>query len=137
MADLTITAADVSIVESREMFDVPAGTAITAGQAVRIDHTTGCAQLADATGTAAGTVNDVVGIAMNSAAASMTVTVLKKGLADIGDALGDLGYDAKVYLSDTAGALADGTGSQTVVVGRVQPIHNNTTGADKVLRLDL
>lgn len=55
----------------------------------------------------------------------MTVSVLKRGyLAGFG--LGDLAYDARVFLSDTAGKLADGAGTVTVPCGRVNCYTNDS-----------
>ena len=39
------------------------------------------------------------------------MTVVRKGWIDMGDALGDLTYDDDVFLSDTAGTLADAAGT--------------------------
>ena len=63
------------------------------------------------------------------------VTVVKAGIVDVGDALGTINFGANIYLSDTDGTLADGTGTKTKVVGRVEPGWASTT-VDRLLRID-
>jgi len=133
MATLTVTAARVALVEQIEKFSGPAAEAITAGQYVRYNTTSGKIELGNGTDT---TENRSGGIALNSAGIGETVTVLRKGIVDLGDALGDLTYDDDVFLSDTDGVLADTAGSASKIVGTVVPIWGHTT-ADKALRLDL
>ena len=134
MADLSITAAKVAAAKVFEKVTGPAGEVITAGQPVRYDTTTGRFVKADATSAANGRV---VGIALDPAnAAGMPITVLTKGWLDLGDALGDLAYDADVFLSNTAGALADAAGTTSIVIGTVVPVWYGTT-PDKLLRVNL
>lgn len=132
-ANLTITASDVAAVEVLEQITGPAAEAINAGQVVFID-TNGAFQLADQDEAAE---DDPAGVAITSAnAANITITVVRKGIVDLGDALGDLAYGATVYLSATPGGIYDANPGNSIVIGKVVPVHGATT-PDKALRLDL
>jgi hypothetical protein len=134
MANLSITAGDVAAVEVIEQFTGPAAEAISAGQYVRYNTTSGKIELGK--GTAAAEARKG-GIAITSAnAAGVTITAVRKGTVDVGDALAALTYDDDVYLSDTDGTLADAHGTVTLIVGTVVPVWGYTT-ADKALRVDL
>lgn len=134
MANLTIAAADVHVAAFYEHLpDGPAAEAINAGQPVRLDTATGQYTLANATNAAEARI---LGIALNTAAVAETVSVLRKGLLNVGNALSAKAYDAAVYLSDTDGTLADTAGTVSTVVGRVQPGFGSVT-ADKLLYVDL
>jgi len=116
MADLTIGSNGISLVHSdeAEIFDMKAAEAITAGQPVYIT-TAGKAGVADAN--AAGK-QQFRGIALKGVAAGGIVPVLKCGFLS-GYDLSGVAYDGPVYLSDTAGSLADAAGTMTVNCGRV------------------
>jgi hypothetical protein len=116
MADITCTAAQVAVVNphNAEIYDFIATEAITAGQPV-YQLTTGKVGVADAN--AAGK-QQFRGIALKSVGAGQAVSVLKKGMIT-GFGIGSLNRDVAVYLSDTAGSLADGAGTMTVICGRV------------------
>lgn len=137
MADLALaTANKIDVVVPIVQFDAPAGEAITAGEPVRFDTTTG--KFVAALGTTAPNAR-IFGIALKTVPAGMGLTVLRKGILD-GYVLDALAYDAAVYLSDTAGGkLASGAGTVSTVVGRVVPGFATTTGtaADKLLFVDL
>lgn len=135
MAALTITAANVAEVKSIEKFSGPAAEAITAGQYVRFNTTNGKVELGNGSSAAEARKG---GIAINSAAAGETVTAVRKGIVDLGNALGDATYDDDVYVSDTDGALtlASGESTTTTIIGTVVPGWGYTT-ADKLLRVDL
>jgi hypothetical protein len=133
MSDLSITASDVAVVEAIDQATGPAAEAIDAGEAVFIGASTGKYELADQ---GEATEDDVEGVAVISAnVANITITILRKGLLDVGDALSGLDYGALVYLSDTPGQLADADPGNGVVVGQVVPAWGYTT-ADKLLRVD-
>jgi len=135
-ANLALTTSGVvRVVESIKQITLPAGEAIAAGDAVRLDVSTGKITGANATGAAEARI---LGIATTTAAAGMPVTVLRNGVLD-GFALGDLAYDAPVHLSDTDKTLADTAGSTAAIVGRVIPAHAQATGAalDKLLLVEL
>jgi hypothetical protein len=136
---LAITAADVRIVRLDEALmlpDGPTNEAVNAGQPVRIDATTG--KYTKANGTDA-TESAVRGIAVTTATlANLTISVMKQGLLDVGDALDALNYGVPVYMSDTDGTLSDSAGDSTVdvVVGRVVAGWGDPSG-DKLLQVDI
>lgn len=67
-----------------------------------------------------------------------SVTVVKKGLVDVGNVLGGLAYGALVYLSgENGGLMADAAATQVIKIGRVWPVWNNTAQPDKVLYIDV
>jgi hypothetical protein len=136
MADIAlVTANRVTVVESTIQMTLPAAEAITAGQAVRLDTSSG--KFTKANGTDAAE-SRIYGIATRTVVAGEAVTAIRKGVID-GHALSGLDYDAAVYLSDTDGALADAHGTVTVAVGRVVPGTATTLGTayDKLLFVDL
>lgn len=137
MANLTITPADVRIVHIIEMLpDGPADEALNAGEVVRINTTTG--QYTPANGTVAGEARPV-GIAVTTANyANDTISVMKQGVLDVGDALDGLAYDLALYNSDTDGLIGSAAGDSTVdnVIGRVVAGWGDTAG-DKLLLVAL
>lgn len=136
MADLALaTAGYLNVEESKQQLTLPAAEAITIGQAVRIDASTG--KFTKANGTTAAEAR-IYGIAVKTVAAGEAVTAVRKGVLD-GYDLDSLNYDAAVYLSDTDGTLADAAGTVSTVVGRVVPGTYTTLGTsyDKLLFVDL
>lgn len=132
MADLSlVTANRVRVVESIEQATLPAAEAITAGQAVRIDTTTG--KFTKANGTSAAEANHY-GIATRTVAAGEALTALRWGVLD-GLDLSGLDYSDPVYLSNTDGTLADAAGTVATLIGRVIPGTAITLGTalDKLL----
>jgi len=135
MADLSITATDVAPVEVIEQITGPVGAVINAGQAVYPVAATGVFGLADQDESAP--LNHPVGVAITTAnAANITITAVRKGTIDLGDALSALDYDQVVYLSGTPGMMSATDAGNSIVVGRVVPAWGATT-ADKLLRVDL
>jgi hypothetical protein len=130
MADIVVTAAQVAVVDPQisTIKNYLAAETITAGQAVYL-NTSGKAGLADAN--AAGALQ-FRGIALNSAGAGGAVAVLEDGEC-AGFALSGVAYDGLVYLSNTAGALADSAGGTSVVCGRVNAMTD--ASLTKVLRV--
>lgn len=101
MADLSITATSVLPGGNAKTVDYPAGAAITAGQVVYLDTSTGSVKLADCdSGTSA--VRSPLGIALNGAASGQPVEVLTEGEITIGATV-----EASVpyFLSPTAGGI--------------------------------
>lgn len=135
MADIAITASDVAPIKVVEQHTGPAAEAIDAGEIVRLDTTSGKFTLANASSAAEGRA---FGMAVNSAVAGETLTVVKKGMVDLGDAITAEDYDETLRLSNTDGALDDGAGTPTGTynVGRVVPAWGATT-ADKVFLVEL
>lgn len=117
MADLSFTSAQVRSVQVKyeEIYDYIAGVAIDAGQAVYFNTTTGKLAIADASADATAQAR---GIALRSVAAGQVVSVMKRGII-AGFDLTSQSYDDRIFLSDTAGDLADAAGTVTVPCGRV------------------
>lgn len=135
MADIALTTAGrVEVVESFEQMTLPAAEAIVAGDAVRLDVSSG--KFTGANGTTAAEAR-IYGIALKSAAAGIPVTALRRGVLD-GFALASQAYDAAIYLSDTDGTLADAAGTVSTVVGRVIPAASVSIGTalDKLLLVE-
>jgi len=134
MSDLTVTASDVAAVQIFEQWTAPAAETFSAGEAIRLDTSTGKATPGNATGAAEARVT---GIAIETAnVANETITIVKRGILDLGDALDSLDYDAAVYLSNTDGTLGTAAATVSIIVGRVVPGWGHTT-ADKLLWVDL
>ncbi len=125
----TATQVAPAFLEKAEIYDFIAVEAITAGQAVYVDSN-GKAGLADADN--AGHFQ-FSGIALNKAAAGRVVSVLKKGHV-YGFAVSGLNCDVPLYVSNTAGAIEDGAGGTSVIVGRVQALTDKA--GTKVLYID-
>jgi hypothetical protein len=104
MADITPSTL-VGVVDNVVSRTLPAAEAIVAGDAVRIDTSTGKFTKANATTVAEARI---FGIAANKAAAGFPVLAVRRGVIDLGG-LSGLAYDADVYLSNTDGKLADAT----------------------------
>jgi len=103
MTNLSISS--VRIVKSREQFDAPSGETFAVGEAMRIDESTGKVTPGNAT---SADEADVKGVACKAAVyAGETVTVVRKGLLDVGEALAGMDIDAPIYLSATDGLFAD------------------------------
>jgi len=134
MSDLTITATDVAPVEIFEQWTGPAIEAFSAGEMVRIDTGTGKVTPANATAAAEART---MGMAISTGDyIGDSVTVVKRGVIDVGDALDALDYDAAIYLSNTDGTLGTAAATTSLIVGRVVPAWGSTT-ADKLLHLDV
>jgi hypothetical protein len=132
MGNLSITAADVSPVEVWEKFTGPTTEVITAGMYVRYNTTSGKIEKGNASSASEGRMG---GIAIFGASvAGITITAVRRGIIDVGDALGDLAFDADVYLSNTDGTLATSQGTGAYIIGTVVPAWNSST-ADKLLRV--
>jgi hypothetical protein len=120
MADITVTAANVQQSSAAKKSSVVADVAITAGQLIYIDATTGGAKLALASGTEAQAA--VVGIAINDAAIGQPITYAEKDvlLGVGGTVVPGTGY----ILSGVAGAFGPssatdlpGTGEFITAIG--------------------
>jgi hypothetical protein len=135
MADLTVSSCRLVRGNDEHQHTAPAGEAITAGQYIRLDPTTGKFVLGNAT--AAGEVGDGF-IAAKDAAIGESLTGFKgPAVLDLGEALAALSFADPVYLSDTDGKLADAAGTVSTVVGKVVPGWAGRGTADKLLRLSL
>ncbi len=135
MADLTVTAAQVSAVfpDKCEIYSFIAGATITAGQPVYMIAATGKVGVADANGSAP--APQFKGIALNGGVSGTVINVLKRG-AVYGFDLSGINYGVRAYLSDTAGSLADAAGTTSVAVGQVIPLLDAASAGTKVLYID-
>jgi hypothetical protein len=104
MTDIAlVTANKVEIVESGLQLTLPAAEAVTAGQAVRIDVSTGKFTKSNSTSAAEARV---YGFASKTVAAGEPLTAIRNGVMD-GFDLSGLDYDDPLYLSNTDGAISD------------------------------
>ena len=131
MADLTVTAAKVGPVDvgKAEIYSWIAAETITAGKAV-YQTTSGTVGVADAN---VANKQQCRGIALNGGGAGQAIDVLRRGRV-YGYTLSDQTYDDPIFLSDTAGALADAAGTLEVPVGLVVPLPDKDL--TKVLYID-
>lgn len=136
MANLTISPTAVKPVKVTEQLTGPTDEAIDAGEMVRLNTSTGKFTQANASSAGEGRA---IGMAVTTATyAGQAITVVKKGLVDVGDALDSEDYDETLNLSNTDGKIDDGDGTPTAdyPIGRVVPAWGATT-ADKLLMLEL
>ena len=131
MSDIVVTTDNVAVLYPRhaEIYDFIAAAAITAGQTLYLDSA-GKVNLYDSNGS--GTLQ-LLGIALNGGGAGQAISVLKRGFV-VGFTISGLAYDAAVYGSNTAGALADAAGSSSVVAGRVKAVSDSPS---KALYIDI
>ena len=130
MTDIALTAAHIGLCypKSENIRSYIAAATITKGQAVYFT-TDGTVGVADANDSGK---QQFRGIALNGGGAGQAIDVLHEGEV-YGFTISGLDADVLVYLSDTAGALADAAGTMTVAVGRVVCLSDK--GATKVLRI--
>ena len=123
MADKEVVAANVNVVfpEMAEIVSVKLDEATTAGQTL---HLTAGGDYALADANVSGE-RQVRGIALEGGAAGEFVSMLRYGIV-AGFVISGMAYDAILYQSDTAGALADGVGTVTVPVGLVVPLADSS-----------
>jgi hypothetical protein len=137
MADIAVTAASIAeynavgyqnVIRSRQ-----AAVAVTAGQAVYYD-TNGKANPVDADSTTLG-ARAFAGIVLETKAAGETVRVLEDGWV-YGFTLTSQAYGASIYVSATAGALADAADTNGGTVAGYVDWRNDAGGTfTKVLRV--
>ena len=119
MTDIALVAAEIAPVYPirADMRNYKLAAAFTKGQAGYVVAASGMMNLADAS--AAGTAQ-FEGIALEAGAIGQTISFLRAGEME-GFTISGLNWDVLLYLSNTAGALADAAGTVTVVVGKVAP----------------
>ena len=132
MSNITRTDAQVAEVfpEKAVMFSAKAAATIAKGDLLYFTSA-GLVNIADGDGS--GTTAPC-GIALNAAGTGQAVNVLKEGHV-YGWTLTSVAYYAPLYMSDTAGALGDGAGSTSFIVGRVVPMSD--ASLTKVLYVDI
>lgn len=137
MTDLVIDATRVKVVRAgagEHQHTAPALEAITAGQYIRLDPSTGKFRLGN--GTTATEVGEGY-IAGNSAAIGEPVTGYQAPVVmDLGDALAALNFADPVYVSDTDATLGTTAGTVSKVAGTVVPGFSKTT-VEKLLKINL
>ena len=123
MADLTVTAADVAVVypEKADILTVTLAAAATKGQTLYKD-TDGKGNLADANSAGA---QQTRLLALQAGGAGDVINALKQGHV-YGFTITQA-YDAPLFQSDTAGAIADAAGTLEVPVGLVDGIDRGGT----------
>lgn len=126
--ELTLTSC--RIVEFIDKFDAPSNE-VFGIEAVRY-HTDGTVTPANGTDATEGNFQGIATI--ESDRVGQAITVVRDGLLDLGNALGDVAIGAPIYLSDTDGQIATSAGTVSVIVGRVVPGWGSLT-ADKLLRV--
>jgi hypothetical protein len=121
MTDIAVVAANVAPTrpDISEIYDFVAGEAIGAGQTVyqRSDGRVGVGD------TNVAGKQQIRGIAMTSVPAGIAVSCLKRG--PVAGYVLTQAYDAQVFASDTAGAIADAVGTMPVPLGRVVGVTDN------------
>jgi hypothetical protein len=132
MADITVTAAQVGLVDptKAEVKTYIAAATITKGQAVYLT-TSGTTGVADAS-SGGGALIQGRGVALCGGGAGQAIDVLHDGEV-YGFSVSSMNVGAIVYLSNTAGALADAAGDVTVRLGRVTCLADKS--ATKVVRI--
>ncbi len=124
MADIARDKSKIAPVwpENTEIRTYIAAANIEAGQPVYITSA-GKVDLSDANG--AGTAA-FRGIALETVSAGQPVSVLRRGEL-YGYGLSSVAFDAPLYVSNTAGELADAAGGTSLLVGHVQPLADAKT----------
>ena len=113
MGDIALTATKIATVVplNSEIYTFIAGEAVTVGQAICIDPSTGKGILA---GDSASLLQ-FRGVALNGGGIGQAISVLKRGMC-YGFTVSGMAYDDLVYLSATSGNLAT---SGSVFCGRI------------------
>jgi len=107
MANLTLpTATKMSVVKSIDQHTLLAGVVIACGEMITVDTTTGKWKKADANDPNA---EQLVYMATHGANINVPLTGIRRGIVDGGYDLTALSYLDKLYLSATAGRVADAT----------------------------
>lgn len=116
MSDVALTAVQVAPVYplTADIVSVTLAEAVTQGQ-ILYQLTAGTFGIADAN---ASGKQQARGVALAAGGAGQTISMLRRGEC-YGFTVSSMNADAIVYLSDTAGALADAAGTMTVNCGRI------------------
>jgi len=131
MADITLDSTrelNPVFPEVAEIRDFKEAETLAVGDVVYLVTTTGKVAKADADAAGKQQARGIVVKRQGS-----TVSVMKRGYL-AGFAISGLAYDAQVFLSNTAGSLADAAGTMTVACGRVACFTNDSI--TKILYVD-
>lgn len=132
MSDVALTAVQVAPVypATADIISVKLAAAVTQGQ-ILYQLTDGTFGVADANDSGK---QQARGVALAAGGAGQTISMLRKGEC-YGFTVSSMNADAIVYLSDTAGALADAAGTMTVNCGRITVVPQSGS-AVKVIFFD-
>lgn len=124
MAAVATVAASIAPIfaHDAEIFDAIAGVDLTAGEIVYFNSS---GKLVKTNAGASGTAK-CAGMVLKTVKAGQATSVLKEGHVG-GVTVSGLAYAAKVYASDTAGALADAAGTVSLHVATVVPMPDYPT----------
>lgn len=126
------------VVENWNSITLKGGETVTdrAGKYMRVDSSTGKAVLGNAS--SATEVGTLRGIALTDEKyLGDSVTLLRNGLVDMGNALDGMDYGEAIYLSDTDGTFADAAGTvTTAIVGYVWPVFEHDGTVKKLAMID-
>jgi hypothetical protein len=137
MALITIGTSNVSRVSAVEEFHSISGSTITPGQFCRLD---GNGKFIP------GSVNDAAaaefgGVAIAHGDTGADVTIMRRGVLNVGNALANVAFGSKIFLGSVAGEWrteAFGTaGTVDIEIGTVVPAWGNGGTADKLLAVDV
>lgn len=134
----TLTLEYFRVVENWNSITLKGGETVSdrAGKYMRVDSSTGKAVLGNAT--SATEVGTLRGIALTDQKyVGDSVTLLRNGLVDMGNALDGMDYGEAIYLSDTDGIFADAAGTvTTAIVGYVWPVFEHDGTVKKLAMID-
>lgn len=134
----TLTLEYFRVVENWNSITLKGGETVSdrAGKYMRVDSSTGKAVLGNAT--SATEVGTLRGIALTDEKyLGDSVTLLRNGLVDMGNALDGMDYGEAIYLSDTDGIFADAAGTvTTAIVGYVWPVFEHDGTVKKLAMID-
>lgn len=136
MALLTIEYFEV--VQIDDQITVKSGEDVSSRRSkyMRVDSTTGKAVLGNAT--AAAEVGTLRGVALSTQQhVGDSVTLLRRGLLDWGNALDGMDYGEAIKLSDTDGTFADAAGTVDTTVGYVYPVFEHDGTVKKLAYINL
>lgn len=137
MAIISITATNVSRVSAVEEFHSISGSTITPGQFCRPD---GSGQFIP------GSVNDAAaaefgGVAIAHGDTGADVSIMRRGVLNVGNALASVAFGSKIFLGSVAGEWRTdpfGTaGTVDIEIGTVIAVWGNGGTADKLLAVDV
>jgi predicted RecA/RadA family phage recombinase len=137
MADIALVTAnrvEVVGIPVRQL-TLAAGEDITAGAPVTINST---GKFVNADGNGSAPLNTCKAICTRTVKSGQAVTGIAEGVLDGYDVSGSA-YGDKLYLSDTVGRIATGTGTANLDLGYVMPATGQpiTSGHDKVFAVNI
>lgn len=136
MADITIDPIRVAPVGTVEQHTAPSGEAFEAGSMIHLDSTSLVWVKANATN-AAGSAGRIACALSKSNRAGDPITGVYRGNVDLGAAaLDGLAPEATLYLSNTAGKMADTAGTVSKPIGTVTTGYATPGQVDRLVRMN-